>query len=244
MRRPRLIALLKLSLPLAAALTHGSAAANLNAPAAPATRAQAEAPARRSRPQVVSVKAARALSLGSVVTVEGVVTTPPGAFRSSTEDEGFAVEDASGAGLYVRTNEKTNLRVGRRVRVTGRLEETNGKLVLVPADARGIEPRGRGVVAVRPRRVATREIGEATEGRLVRVAGVVTKAAQNDAPYGSRFFIDDGTGEVQIFVSGSAKIKMAYPRPGSRVSVTGFSGQYKDTYEVEPRFTSDIRLRP
>jgi hypothetical protein len=53
------------------------------------------------------------------VTVEAVVATPPGAFRSSTEDEGFAVEDASGAGLYVRTDLGTNLRVGRRVRVTG-----------------------------------------------------------------------------------------------------------------------------
>ena len=243
MRRPRPTTPLQLSLPLAALLAHGSAAADCNVAGAAATRARAEPSARQTQTTVVPVKAARALPLGSVVTVEGRVTTPPGAFRSSTEDEGFAVEDASGAGLYVRTSLRTALRVGRRARVTGRLEESNGKLVLVPADARGIEPLGRGVAPLRPQRFSTREIGEATEGRLVRVAGVVSKAVQDDAPYGFRFFMDDGTGEVQVFVSASTKISRAGLRPGRRVSATGFSGQYKDTYEVEPRFASDISFR-
>ena len=244
MRRPRPTALLKRIPLLAALLTHGSAAADFKAAGATAPRAQAEASAREARSKVVSVKAARAMPLGTTVTVEGVVTTPPGAFKSSTEDEGFAVEDASGAGVYVRANLKTNLRVGRRVRVTGRLDESNGKLVLIPADERGIESRGRGSSALRPQKFSTREIGEATEGRLVRVAGVVTKQVQPDAPYGFRFFVDDGTGEVQIFVSASTKIPRANLRPGRRVRVTGFSGQYNDHYEVEPRFAPDISFRP
>jgi uncharacterized protein YdeI (BOF family) len=243
MRRPRPTALLKLSLPVAAALCVG-VAANFKSAAASVTTARAEPPARKTQPKVVPIKAARALPPGAAVTVEGVVTTPPGAFRSSTEDEGFAVEDASGAGLYVRTNLSTNLRVGRRVGVTGRLEESNGKLVLVPAGAGGIEERGHGGAVPRPREFSTREIGEATEGRLVRVAGVVTKAVQDDAPYGFRFFVDDGTGEVQVFVSASTKIPTAGLRPGRRVAVTGFSGQYKEHYEVEPRFAADISFRP
>ena len=244
MRRPRPTALIKLIPPLAAALlTHGSAAAVFNVLGTAAARARAESSAQINQPKIVSIKDARALPPGSDATVEGVVTTPPGAFKSSTEDEGFAVEDASGAGLYVRTNLKTSLRVGRRVRATGRLGESNGKLVLVPADARGIEPLGRRVASLSPRQISTREIGEATEGRLVRVAGVVTKAVQPDAPYGFRFFVDDGTGEVQIFVSASTNIPTAGLRPGRRVRVTGFSGQYKDTYEVEPRFAADISFR-
>ncbi|HEY9284152.1 MAG TPA: hypothetical protein VIP46_11920 [Pyrinomonadaceae bacterium] len=242
MRRPRPATPHKIILPLAAALlTHGGAAAGPNAASAPATRSQPVPAARQARPEVVAIKAARALPAGSVVTVEGVVTTPPGAFRSSTEDEGFAVEDASGAGVYVRTNVRTSFGVGRLVRVTGRLDDSNGKAVLVPADARGIERRRLVADAPRPRQVSTREVGEGTEGRLVSVAGVISKPVQNDAPYGFRFFVDDGTGEVQIFVSASTKIPRAGLRPGRRVRVTGFSGQYKEHYEVEPRFASDIR---
>ena len=243
MRRPRPHALIKLLPPLAAAalLAHGSAAAVFNpAGATAAASARPQPSARQTRPQTVSIKAARALPLGSEVTIGGLVTTPPGAFKSSTEDEGFAVEDASGAGLYVRTNDKVNLRVGRRVRVTGRLDESNGKLVVVPAGARGLEQLGRRVASLSPQRFSTREIGEATEGRLVRVAGRITKPVQNDAPYGFRFFLDDGTGEVQIFVSASTRISRAGLRPGRRVGVAGFSGQYKETYEVEPRFAADI----
>ena len=227
----------------AALLAHGSAAAGFDASGPAAARARPEPRARQTPPKIVSIKDARARPAGTTVTVEGVVTTPPGAFKSSTEDEGFAVEDASGAGLYVRTNVKASFGVGRRVRVTGRLGESNGKTVIVPADERGIEPRGRAASEVRPKRFSTREIGEATEGRLVRIAGVVSKPVQDDAPYGLRFFVDDGTGEVQVFVSSSTKISMAWPRPGRRVSVTGFSGQYKEHYEVEPRFASDISFR-
>ena len=241
MRRPRQNALLKLS--LAATLPCVSVAANFNARGQAATRARAESSPRETQPKIVPIKDARALPPGTVVTVEGVVTTPPGAFKSSTEDEGFAVEDASGAGVYVRTSLRTILGVGRHVRVMGRLDESNGKLVIVPSDERGIEPRGRMVSDVRPQKFSTREIGEATEGRLVRVAGVVSKPVQPDAPYGFRFFVDDGTGEVQIFVSASTKIPQAGLRPGRRVAVTGFSGQYKDHYEVEPRFAADISFR-
>lgn len=242
MRRPRTATPIKLITHLAAALllTRGSAAAAFGVGGATAARARPATPARQARPGVVAIRAARSLPAGSAVTVEGVVTTPPGAFRSSTEDEGFAVEDASGAGLYVRTNDKIGLRVGRRARVTGRLDESNGKLVLVPAGVRGIERLGRRVAPPRPQRFSTREIGEATEGRLVSVAGRITKPVQPDAPYGFRFFVDDGTGEVQIFVSASTKIPRAGLRPGRRVRVTGFSGQYKEHYEVEPRFASDI----
>lgn len=242
MRRPRTDALTKLIPPLAAAallLTHGSAAAVFN----PADTTAAFKVARQTLPQTVSIKAARAIPLGSEVTIGGSVTTPPGAFKSSTEDEGFAVEDASGAGLYVRTNVKMLFGLGKSVSITGRLEESNGKLVIVPAGERGIEPRGLIADPPRPRECSTREIGEATEGLLVRVAGRITKAVKDDAPYGFRFFVDDGTGEVQIFVSASTKITAKGLRPGRRVRVTGFSGQYKDTYEVEPRFAADISFR-
>ena len=40
-----------------------------------------------------TIAEARAMALGTVVTIEGTVTTPSGVFASSFFDEGFAVQD-------------------------------------------------------------------------------------------------------------------------------------------------------
>src|SRR5690349_6699283 len=69
-----------------------------------------------SRP--LTIDAARALPLGSRVTVEGSVTTPSGAFASSFFDVGFGLQDRS-AGIYVSLQTNPGLSPGDQVRVTG-----------------------------------------------------------------------------------------------------------------------------
>lgn len=188
---------------------------------------------------VIPAVRARALLPGTLVSLEGTVTVPSGAFKSGTSDEGFALQDGTG-GFYVRTASNLGLRVGQRVLVTGQLADSNGQLILVPAEARDVEARGRGT-NVRAETYPTGRINEATEGRLVRVEGKVTKPVGNDLPYGYRIFINDGSGEIQAFVYASTGINVRRLQPGQRVAVTGFGGQYDDHYEVIPRFQTDIR---
>lgn len=195
-----------------------------------------------AKEKALSVAAARQLSPGTMVTVEGVVTVPSGTFKSSVSDEGFALQDRSG-GIYVRMSVNLNLRVGQRVRVTGMLDQMNELLSLSPAGADAVKVMG-SASQVKPLRVVTGKISETTEGRLVKVTGKVTRAVVTDAPYGSRLFLDDGSGEIQVYVSASAQIDLSRLQPGRRVSATGLSGQYKDHYEVEPRFQSDIVVLP
>ncbi|MBD0326583.1 MAG: hypothetical protein ICV68_09135 [Pyrinomonadaceae bacterium] len=201
--------------------------------AKPAALAQAEA-------KVVSIAEARRLALDTVVTVEGSVIVPSGNFKSSISDEGFAIQDGSG-GIYVRMNVNMGLSVNERVRVVGQLAENNGLLAVVPESVDAVRKLGRGPEAT-PLKVSTGKINETTEGRLVRVKGMITRPIVSDMPYGSRLFINDGTGEIQIYVSASAQIDLSRFHAGQRVRVVGFSGQYKDHYEVEPRFASDIRV--
>jgi DNA/RNA endonuclease YhcR with UshA esterase domain len=193
-----------------------------------------------TKSKLISIAGARALPPGTVVVIEGTVTVPSGAFKSSTSDEGFAIQDASGAGLYVRMTENLGLRVGERVRATGKLAESNGLLVLVPAGRSSIEARGLGH-EVQPQTFSTAKINERTEGRLVKVRGTISRPVGDDPPYGFRFYVKDGTGEIQIYVSASTDINQRGLTAGTRVEVTGLSGQYKDHYEIEPRFPSDIR---
>ena len=78
-------------------------------------------------------------------------------------------------------------------------------------------------------------VGEATEGKLVRITGTITQPVFNDPPYGFIIFIDDGSGEVHSFVSASTGIDVSGLSPGQTIEVTGFSGQFADHYEVDPR---------
>jgi hypothetical protein len=189
-------------------------------------------------PEVISIAAARAMPSGASVTVDGSVSVPSGAFKSGTSDEGFVIQDRSG-GLYVRTAANLKLRLQQQVRVTGQLTDSNGLRILVPTDASGVRTRGRGM-KVKAVSVPTGQINEATEGRLVQVTGTITKPVADDLPYGYRLFIDDGSGEIQAFIYASTGVDVRGFKPGQRLSVKGFSGQYNDHYEIIPRFQSDL----
>jgi len=206
-------------------LVAGLAAAALTvAPAASAAR-------------TLSIAAARLLPLGTVVTVEGSVTVPSGVFASSFLDEGFAIQDRT-AGIYVSMADNLGLRFRQEARVTGTLADSGGLLILVPLSDADVSTHGRGI-NVLPLPVRTGSIGEATEGLIVLVVGRITRL-EDDAPFGQKVFVDDGSGEIRVFLNTGAGISVAGLAPGQLISVTGFSGQFID-YEIDPRFPSDLR---
>jgi uncharacterized protein YdeI (BOF family) len=192
----------------------------------------------QAAPKVVSIAEARSLPLGTEVTVDGSVTTPSGAFESSFFDKGFGLQDKS-AGIYVSLQDNLGLAPRSQARVTGTLQDSFGLLILVPSDPSDVEPHGAGP-KVTAEWVTTGAVGEATEGRLVRVVGTITQAPASDLPYGYKFFVDDGTGELQIFVNTQTGIDLSGLTVGQTVSVTGFSSQFETHYEIDPRFAADI----
>jgi len=187
---------------------------------------------------VVSIAKARTMPLGTVVTVAGTVTTPPGAFESSFFDKGFGLQDRS-AGIYVSVAADPGVSLRSQVRVTGTLRDSFGLLILVSSD---LTRYGKGS-AVRPRSVSTGAVGERTEGSLVCVIARITQAPASDLPYGFKFFVDDGSGELTIFVNTQTGIDLSGLRVGQTVRVTGFSSQFDTHYEIDPRFPSDITVK-
>jgi DNA/RNA endonuclease YhcR with UshA esterase domain len=190
----------------------------------------------------LSIAAARALPLGTVVTVEGGVTTYSGSYATSTFDQGFALQDHTG-GIYVSTAGNKVLSVGNRARVTGALADDGfGQLVIKPASLADVD-RLLGIRLFAPDRQDTGDIGEATEGKLVEVEGEVTRIL-NDIPYGYKVYIDDGSGEVQIFISAATGLnpyRLPFVKVGDEIEVVGLSSQFLAEYEVMPRFITDIR---
>lgn len=188
----------------------------------------------------MTVADARALPSDSTVTIEGYVTVEPGTFASATSEQGFALQDET-AGIYVTMSERAELTLSARVRVTGTLAQMNQQTVIMADLASVTALAGTQVVAPRP--VTTAEVGEAVEGLLVTVSGPVTQAVQDDAPYGQKAFLDDGSGETQVFVhfvDGVPVIDTGALAEGTMIEVTGLGAQYEATYEVNPRKADDL----
>ena len=191
-------------------------------------------------PRPMDIGAARALPLGTVVTVEGSVTVPSGLLSSGgTLDQGFAIQDRTG-GIYVSVATNLGLTLRQRVLVTGQLAQANGFLILVPASTGDVmEIHGRGPV-VRPLWLRTGSVGPANQGLLVRVVGTITQPLAPDPPFGIQVVVDDGSGPLRIFVNTSTGIDVSGLAPGQLLSVTGLSDEF-DTPEIDPRFQSDLR---
>jgi DNA/RNA endonuclease YhcR with UshA esterase domain len=187
-------------------------------------------------PSYIPIAEAREQAQGTAVTVEGLVTVPSGDFRSSSEDNGFALQDQTG-GIWVSLKENLHLRLGQRVRVSGTLGQSQEKLQIVTAPANVKALPGKEL------RVATGHVGAATLGFLITVEGALTEPVQKDAQYGYKVFIDDGTGPAQVYINRTTNIdpKAPYLKPGRTIRVTGFGNQYGTTYEVDPRSQSDVR---
>lgn len=192
--------------------------------------------------KTISIAEARSLPLGTVVTIDGAVTVASGAFSSSTFDQGFAIQDRTG-GIYVSTPDNLGLAPRQQVRVTGTLADTVLPGLLVLVDVEEVKAHGSGP-KVQPLAVETGDVNESTEGQIVRVTGTITQPIVNDLPFGFIIFVNDGSGELNIFVCASTGIDVSGLSPGQSIEVTGFSGQFADHFEVDPRTQADIRVVP
>jgi hypothetical protein len=187
-----------------------------------------------------TIAAVRGKPLGTVVTIEGTVTTRSGVFDSSFFDEGFGVQDKT-AGIFVSfPDTDIHVRPPRHVEVTGVLQDESGLLVIAPAGRQDVVREGKDH-PVEPTWVRTGSVGQSTEGSLVRAVGVITQGPLDDLPFGHKFFIDDGSGEITVYVNRGTHVNVGPLAVGQLISVTGFSTEFADA--TTDHFEIDIRSR-
>ena len=178
------------------------------------------------------IEEARGEALGATVTVTGTVTVPTNAF-----DGGFAVQqDASG--IYVLDSLGASYALGARVEITGVLVDSSGLLAIQPTQIRAAG-RGR---HVEPACAPTGAVGEATEGQLLHLHGIMRGALVDDSPYGFKLDIDDGSGLIQVFLYPGTGISTTGLVDGADLSVVCFSNQFETHYECDPRAPADLRI--
>jgi hypothetical protein len=88
--------------------------------------------------------------------------------------------------------------------------------------------------------VRTGSVGEPNQGSLVRAAGVITQGPIDDLPYGHKFFIDDGSGAIDVYVNLGTNVDVEPLAVGQRIVVTGFSSQFDGVPEIDIRGPRDL----
>ena len=183
---------------------------------------------------------ARSQDIGTQVTVEGYVTVPSGRFAGSSFDQGFAIEDKD-AGIYISVATNPGLKLNKRVSVTGTLSSSYNQL-MISADTADIQVLT-GARHIKPTKMDTGSINDDSEGSLVKVKGTVTSEPIDDLPYGWKFLMDDGSGEITVFIPSTVNLNpfdIPFLVPGQKIRLIGLSSEFDDHFEINPRRRGDL----
>ncbi|GIN85977.1 hypothetical protein J6TS2_23630 [Heyndrickxia sporothermodurans] len=177
-------------------------------------------------PEKISIEDARKVADGTIVTVEGVVTSEPGLFGG----KGFYLQDGN-AGIYVFQTQD-GFKAGDTVKVTATKTIYNSEVEL--EDALVIEKTGTADI---PSAKVVTELNADNQGQLVELENV---KVNNLAAAGSSFEFDavkDGK-TTRVRVDSRTGITLAdfskKYKNGDVINVTGVSSIFKDVYQLKP----------
>ncbi len=190
-------------------------------------------------PVFVTIAETKTMAKEAMVVVEGQVTAPPGTFA----EKSFYIQDSTaGTLVYLRDGELVQptvapLSEGDTVRVTGQIWDYYGEREIRVAGPGDIQRVGEGE-PLEPTMIKTGEVDEAHEGLLAQIVGVITGWGK------STLYLDDGSGEVKVYIKAATGIERPWVEEGEIYSVIGIVSQYEEEHELLPRYQSDIALWP
>lgn len=207
----------------------------------PGASASATASATPAGSGLVTIAEARAAKVGSQVRVRGVVTAPSGLLEAGSA----VVQDSTGAILIRLGPQAGSLALGQLVELDGTRSTKAGMLSLrttKPAVQLGSQ------ADPEPRRQGTGTLGEALEGRLVIVRGAVSGAVSRPRGGAVSFSLDDGSGQIRVSISPSARMVTGAVVRGAWLEIRGVLGQHTTgreplrNYRLWPRTAADLRV--
>ncbi|APO48135.1 endonuclease [Paenibacillus xylanexedens] len=184
-------------------------------------------------PAAITVAEARTKAAGTTVTIEGVVTTEPGAFGG----QAFYLQDET-AGIYVFQH-TSGFHAGDKVKVTATTTIYNSEFELT--DIVAIEKTGTASV---PAPIEVTAITDANQGQLVQLKNVTIENIISATPVGSFEFdavAADGTSTHIRVDTRTGVTETSFPyAAGDKIDITGVSAIFKDVYQLKPRSLNDF----
>jgi DNA/RNA endonuclease YhcR with UshA esterase domain len=183
-------------------------------------------------PAKITLAEARDKAVGTTVTVQGVITTKPGAFGG----QGFYLQDET-AGIYVFQT-KSGFNVGDQIEITAGLELYNTELELT--NPISITKLG---TAELPQAKVVPAVDATNQGQRVTLENVKIENLHSASPEGSfEFHAVGANGTTLVRVDGRTGLtfdKFPY-KDGQIVTVTGVASIFKGTYQLKPSGLSDF----
>lgn len=184
-------------------------------------------------PAAITIAEARAKTAGTTVTVEGIVTTEPGAFGGQS----FYLQDETG-GLYVFQS-TSGFHAGDKVKVTAATALYNSEFELT--DIVAIEKTGTADI---PAPVEATTVTDNNQGQLIQLKDVTVENIVSATPVGSFEFdavAADGTSTHVRVDTRTGVTESSFPyAAGDKINVTGVAAIFKDVYQLKPRNLNDF----
>lgn len=169
------------------------------------------------------------LKLGTLIQTDGVVSAPPGTFSA----QNFYLA-GSGILVYMPKSVKLpSLSLGDRVSIKGVLAQAYGEREIKLSQAADIKKTAAGSPPA-PHLLKINEINAGKIGWLVVTQGVVSSSS------GDTFYINDGTGELKIYIDPETKINKPRTNKGTRLTITGIISNAAAGLRLKPRYQTDI----
>ena len=191
---------------------------------------------------IATIAQARALPVGSTVTVEGVVTAGTGVYSSTTA---YFQDETAGIVLFLGSSpfSTLDLAVGDSIRVTGVTSTFSQELQIGGGAALEVEVLGR-VAPRAPETVTVQDIlNNEYQGELVTI-NALTIDSIPATPTGGNFNIKvhDATGSMIVFFDTDAGIHSSIFAVGQVWNMTGVGTSFNALREIKPRSQLDIVL--
>ncbi|OGH88099.1 MAG: hypothetical protein A3J93_05615 [Candidatus Magasanikbacteria bacterium RIFOXYC2_FULL_42_28] len=180
-----------------------------------------------------SITDARAKPKDAKVKVRGVVLALPGIFGSQY----FYISAPEGGGIQIYQNKKDfpELKVGDEIEVSGLTSEASGQKRVRAGSAKDIKVISADKI-IMPIEIGLDELDESLFGGLVKITGDITEIKSN------YMYVDNGAGEVMIFLKTGAKIDKALIKEGDKVEIVGVLENVKGDFQIWPRGSDDIKV--
>lgn len=167
----------------------------------------------------------------TLVKVKGVVTAEPDIISS----DAYYIQDETG-GVQISNKSSPDLKVGDEVQVTGSLSSYHAEIRITDET----EDKIGNTDPPTAKDVKIEEFTQDSVGSLITINGTVTKTS------GNTIHINDGTGEIKVYIKDSTGIERPPCRKGYYAKITGIlsvwdtNDEGEPNYRLLPRYQEDV----
>lgn len=160
------------------------------------------------------------------IRIKGVVICPPGIL-------GKHIFYINGGKIFSSKADFPKIELGDNIEIEGTISQSGNKINIKDRNSIKINNKKIKIVA---KKITSDSVNENIENYLVEINGRITKKERN------KLYLDDGDGEIEVYIKRTTKIKKGEFQKGQDLKVTGILVKNNDNWQILPRYQNDILI--